>query len=129
VTAPLTIDATGWWITQLKAGLAADIGSKTPDDLQSEVPFVAVERIGGPNDGIAIDMPTMAFHCFGSGQQAANQLAYQVLRFVHDQRGKAAAGAVVTHVRTLSGPSRAAVTDPSLGHAVVLMQTRIKIAS
>jgi hypothetical protein len=90
------------------------------------VPFVAVERIGGPDDQVAIDAATMAFHCYAADQPGANELGHQVIRAVYDQRGAAADGAIATQARKLSGPTRAAVTDPNLAHAVVLMQTRIK---
>lgn len=126
MTVPLTVDVTGWLIDQLTAVLAARVGSETPGDLQNEVPFLRVVRVGGPNDGMAIDAATMEFHAFATDQQAANELGHQTLRAVHDLRGTKAAGAVLAHARTLSGPSRAAVTDPGLAHAVVLMQTRIK---
>lgn len=124
--APLTVDVTGWLIANLDAALTARVGSETPGDLQAEVPFVRVVRIGGPDDGVILDEPTFGLHCFATDQAGANALGYQVIRAVYDMRGNPSNGAVMTAARKLSGPSWANVEDQNLAHAVVLMQTRIK---
>lgn len=131
MTAPLTVDVTGWLITRLAAALTATVDSETPGDTvgnSSWVPFVRVVRIGGPNDGYILDIPTVAFHCFAASQQAANQLGYTVISTVNALRGAVHDGAVITRTATLSGPSWAAVENQNLRHTVVLMQIRIKTA-
>lgn len=126
MTAPLTVDVTGWLIARLKSALTARVGAETPADLEAQVPFVRVVRVGGPNDGFILDVPTMVFHCFATDQQGANQLGYQVIQAVMGARAVAVDGAVLTRVRTLSGPTWAAADSQALRHAAVTMQTRIK---
>jgi hypothetical protein len=125
MTAPLTVDVTGWFIAALDAALTARVGAETPADLETQVPFLRVLRIGGPDDGVILDEPTMAFHGFAASQKAANQLCYETKAAVYALRGVVRSGAVLTIARTLSGPSWADVTNQNLAHAVLLMQARI----
>lgn len=128
MVAPLTVDATGWFISVLTDAVTARVAAETPSDLESQVPFLRVVRIGGPDDGVTLDEPTMAFHTYGTSQKAANQLAYDVKVAVYGLRGIVHNGAVLTAARSLSGPSWAAVENQNLRHAVLLMQARIKSA-
>lgn len=128
--APLAVDVTGWLIARLTPLLAPTrVGSETPadpDGLLDWVPFVSVERIGGPNDNVILDVPTMAFHCYDTTPKTANQLGYDVIAAVRSLRGSPGNGAIMTIARTLSGPTWAATANTALRHAVVLMQPRIK---
>jgi hypothetical protein len=127
---PLQVDVVGWFVTRLTPLLTtARVGTETPADTGGTltwVPFVQVERTGGPNDNLIMDIPTMAFHCFDLDEPKANQLGYAVIGAVRGLRGIAGAGAILQSVRTLSGPSRAATDNQALRHVVVLMQPRIK---
>jgi hypothetical protein len=133
VTAPLMVDVTGWFISGLATALSpVRVGSRTPADPDGTltwVPFVRVVRIGGPDDGITLDAPTMAFHTFATGQQSANDLGLRVRAAVYAMRGPARDGAVLAHARTLSGPSWASTENQNLAHAVLLMQARITTTS
>jgi hypothetical protein len=129
VVAQLTVDAATWWINNLD--VEATVDSETPGDVEGSsdwVPFVSVQRVGGPNDNMAIDMPTLAFHCFETSQRAANELGYSVMAAARQIVGVVADGGICTQVRTLSGPSFAYTANPNLRHAVVLMQARMKAA-
>lgn len=128
MVAPLTVDITGWFISALADAVTARVGAETPGDLETQVPFLRVVRIGGPDDGVVLDEPTMAFHTFAASQKAANQLGYDVKAAVYGLRSIVHNGAVLTSARTLSGPSWASVENQNLRHAVTLMQARIKTA-
>lgn len=131
MTAPLTVDVTGWMIAALNASstLHARAAAETPTDLAQQVPFVRVVRVGGPNDGVILDVPTMVFDCYATSQQAANTLAYQVIDEVRRLVGVVSGGAVITQLRTLSGPAWASTADQGLRRAVLTLQPRIKITT
>lgn len=129
MTAPLTVDVVGWVIDRLATSLpGVGVDEATPDNLESQVPFVRVLRIGGPNDGYRLDFPTLAFHCYDTSQAKADRLGYRVIAAVTALRGVYVAGATCGRVRTLSGPSFAATDNQNLRHAVVLMQPVIHAA-
>jgi hypothetical protein len=46
-----------------------------------------VMRIGGTNDGVLLDAPTMAFHCFAANQKAATTWPARVVRAVTRSAG------------------------------------------
>src|SRR4051794_39658420 len=78
MTDQLEVDVTGWVIARLTGVMVARVGSKLPADLASELPFIRVVRVGGPDDGYAIDFPTVVFHCFAATEAEANTLGYGV---------------------------------------------------
>lgn len=91
-----------------KAATGARFVTKTPDDLNAQVPLVRVFRLGGPSsdDLPRFDAPTLSFECFGNGDAAAGDLATAVDRWVRSLAGKTLAdGTVVTKTQTVSGPA------------------------
>lgn len=127
MTAPLQVDVTGWLIARLAVSLdPVRVAAERPADLETQVPFVQVQRVGGGNDNYILDNATVVFHCFATTQQSANQLAYSVIGAVRALRGRASDGAVLNEARTQSGPAWASTENQGLRHAAVIMQTRIK---
>lgn len=128
MAAQLEVDVTGWTIAQLVAGLASQVDSDTPADLEDQLPFVTVARGGGGDDNMAIDAATMLFHCFAATEQAANQLGQQIRVFLRDLRGTVADGGVLTQSRKIGGPIRVPSENPAVKHAVLTMQLQVKTA-
>lgn len=104
------------------------IVGETPANLQDVLPVVQVLRVGGPDDGVILDMPTIAVHAFAATQQAANALCAQAGTAFRDARGQVVNGAVATKVRKLGGPNWAPYTNQAVKHAVSLYQLRVKVA-
>lgn len=127
MSAALEIDVTGWLIARLAApGVTVD--SRTPDDLQAHLPFIRPVRVGGPDDGYVLDIPTMVFHCFAATDAAANALAYTVAGELRNLIGVVADGAVITKVRKLGGPAWNYSANPAVSEALLTMQLRMKTA-
>lgn len=127
MTAPLAVDVTGWLVARLQESGVARFVTETPGNLADVMPLVRVERTGGPDDGYTLDIPTVVFHCFHGSDLLSRRLAYQVITHVYGLRDQLADGAVVTRVRKLGGPFRAAYENPAVRHHVVTMQPRITV--
>jgi len=114
------------WLTGNLAGVR--VGTETPANLADVLPFLQHFRIGGGDDGYALDAPTVALHAFAASSPAANTLLYQAGTALRAMRGVVIAGAVVTRVAKIGGPSWAPYTNPAIRHSVSLYQIRIKTA-
>lgn len=114
-----------WLTTQLDG---VRVVSTTPADLAQQVPLLRVLRIGGPDDGVILDSPTVAIHAFTTSAPTANALLYQVNTALRAARGVIISGAVITQVRKLGGPSWAPTAEQKLAHSVSTYQIRIKVA-
>lgn len=126
MTDQLEVDVTGWVITRLGGILVARVGSKMPADLANQLPFVRVVRSGGPDDGYAIDFPTVVFHCFAATDEEANTLGYGVAAALRGIVGVPADGAVMGRPRKIGGPTWAAYENTAVSHSVLTMQLPIK---
>lgn len=126
MTAPLEVDATGWVIRVLNAAGVARAGNRTPDNLQDVMPFIRVTRVGGPDDGHMMDLPTMVLHAFAYPQEAANGVLYRAGTVLRAQIGVAQSGAVLSWLRKMSGPQEAEYENPAVRHAVSTYQLHIK---
>lgn len=131
----LEVDCTEFVVAVLTAGMPqARVCTELPDKLLAAVPVIQVFRVGGPNDAVILDVPTMTLHAFTaakpSGQQAANQLlhaAYTTLRLAVGRVVAVTGGnAVMSRVRLLSGCAWAGYENPDVRHAVSTIQPRIK---
>jgi hypothetical protein len=120
----------------LQAWLNADltgvrVGTVTPADPNGTLtwlPFVQHYRIGGGDDGYALDAPMIAMHGFAGTQFAANGLLYQARASLRRARGVVIDGAVITSIRTIGGPSWAPNTNPAVRHSAATFQLQIKTA-
>lgn len=92
------------------------------------LPYLRVLRIGGPDDGYALDIPTMGLHAFAANEGAAVQVCIQAVAALRSALGVVFQGAQITRVRKLGGPSYASADNPSVRHQVTLVQLRIKAA-
>lgn len=127
MTLPLEVDATSLCRTLLAAAMpSARVVTVLPSTLVP--PVVQVFRIGGPDDGVMLDLPTIAVHAYTADEAQANQLCYQAGTVLRNARGAVVGGAVITRVRKLSGPYRAETSDQNLRHAVSLFQVYVKTA-
>lgn len=91
-----------WLPTVVTCQAATDL----PADLASQVPFVRITRIGGPDTDPGLDHPTVDVECFHSTRQQARDLAASVqyqLRFTLP--GHQGTGGWVSRVSTVNGPA------------------------
>jgi hypothetical protein len=96
----------------LEATLGITAGAETPPDLEERLPFIRVERIGGPDDRFAAH-PRIAVDVFAASSDEARTHSDQVreaLVFVNGPVG----GAVVRGVRCDAGPSRQPWANPAI---------------
>lgn len=86
--------------------------SATPDDLESRLPVVRVERVGGLDDRFRAH-PRIAVDVFAATADGARTLANDIrdaLLFLHGPVN----GAVISLVRCDSGPSRQPWANPAV---------------
>lgn len=79
--------------------------TETPPDLDDQLPWLQVVRIGGPYDGFRIDRPGVDIDTFAADGPTAAALALQVQQLLHDQLARSTTGMTVfSHVETVTGP-------------------------
>lgn len=97
------------WL-ELRLGITA--GAETPADLESRLPFIRVERIGGADERFT-DHPRIALDVFASTAdeaRTASRHAHEALMFLHGPVG----WSVVRAVRCDAGPSRQPWANPAV---------------
>jgi hypothetical protein len=124
VTVQLTADVTGLVIDALDGVAAVD--SRMPANLETVVPFIRAQRVGGPDDGMALDDATIVLNCFAATDKAANLLGQAAVAAVRAARGVVTNGAVITHVRKLGGPGWADYENPNVSRVYVTLQVAVK---
>lgn len=134
----LEVDCTKFLVTVLYQAVTdpvtstlARIVTELPDTLDAAVPVIRVVRVGGPNDSIILDSPTVVLHGFVARPDEGYRLlhaAQTALRAAVGRRVSVDGGwAVMTALRAISGPSPAGYENPGLRHSVMTLQPRIKI--
>lgn len=89
--------------------------TETPADLEEQLPWLLVRRIGGPYDGVRLDQPTVDVAAFAASTTAASALAAQVQVLLHKQLARHQVGAaVVSAVNTLTGPHWVPYDNPAM---------------
>jgi hypothetical protein len=127
MVAPLEVDVTGWFIRQLGARLTGvRVLAETPAKIEAHLPVVRIVGLGGPDDGLVIDSPSVAFHCFAADQAAANALALRTSTAIRALRGVPVDGAVVIFTQKRGGPTPNFHDNPAIREAVVIHQISIK---
>jgi hypothetical protein len=94
----------------------ATAGAETPPDLENRLPFVRVERIGGPDERFSAH-PRIAVDVFAATADEARTLAGRVsglLLFLRGPVGGPVEGAVIRNVRCDAGPSRQPWSNPAI---------------
>lgn len=96
----------------IEATFDVTAGGETPADLEAKLPFVRVERIGGPDERFTMH-PRIAVDVFAATADEARTVAGQVrdsLVFLSGPIGNA----VIRRVRCDSGPSRQPWANPAV---------------
>lgn len=92
----------GWLGAQLTVRTCTEL----PADLTGALPVVQVDRIGGADRDVSLDIATVDVDCYALGRLAAAQLAARArTALLHALPGTTAAGGVVVRVQTLSAPA------------------------
>lgn len=113
------------------SGLTARIVTELPDTLADALPVIQVVRVGGGDDGVILEAPTVVLHGFAANQRQANRLLHAARTVLRTRVGYVvpidAGRAVMTRVRNVSGPLWAPYENTNLRHAVMTVQPYIKI--
>jgi hypothetical protein len=96
----------------LEATLEVVAGAETPPDLEKRLPFIRVERIGGPDERFSAH-PRIAVDAFAATADEARSLAKSARDALIFLRGPVG-DAVVRDVRCDSGPSRQPWANPAV---------------
>jgi hypothetical protein len=134
----LEVDCTGFVVaalynavTEPETGKVARIVTELPNTLTAALPVIQVFRIGGPNDAVILDIPTMTLHGFAATQKQANRVLHAAHTTLVGAIGRVftldGGRAVMTRVRVLGGPAWAAYENTDVRHAILTIQPRIKI--
>lgn len=99
----LMVDAEAWVATWLETQTAVITVTETPAALTP--PLLHVVRIGGPDDGLSMEFPTVSIHAFGVDRHTAKALALTARHALYSAIGQTWQGAVCVTVRTLAGPA------------------------
>lgn len=96
----------------LETTLDVTAGAETPPDLEERLPFIRVERIGGPDERFTAH-PRIAVDAFAATADEARTLAEQARDALLFLNGPAGAS-VVRAVRCDAGPSRQPWGNPAI---------------
>lgn len=129
MTAALSIDPVLMCKTWLEADLGtSNVSSRLPANLASVLPWLQLQRVGGPDDGYALDMPTMNFQCYAADEPSSSAFAYQVAASVRRMKGQTVNGGAVTYLRKLSGPFWVDYENPAVSRHILTYELRITAA-
>jgi hypothetical protein len=93
-------------------------GVELPNDVQSQVPFVQVTRIGGQDDYIT-DVANVDLDCFGTTRKQARDLSRAVQALMLQLRHTRVNGVLVDQVETILGPTWVDFQDEHLKRYVL----------
>jgi hypothetical protein len=110
------IDVEAALIAWFEANLdGVQASTETPPDLDDQLPWLQVARIGGPYDGYRRDRPVVDIASFASTGTDAADLALQVQHLIHTQLwGAIAGGAVFSRIETRTGPHKVPYDNPNM---------------
>lgn len=101
------------WLEDTVEGVTAS--TETPDDLEGQLPWLLVRRVGGGYDGFRLDQPTVDIATFATSTTTASALAAQVQVLLHEQLARHKVGtAVVSAVSTITGPHWVPYDNPAM---------------
>lgn len=108
----------------VRAHLLADLPSprprvvtRTPADLESQMPLVRVQRGPGTDDGVT-DEPLIDIDVFAADDDQMWKLAEDVRESMHRLAGRAVGGKLVDTVRTATAPTALDWGNPAIHRAV-----------
>jgi hypothetical protein len=90
-------------VAYLTSALGVRVATRTPAELETNMPMIRVRRGPGADDGIT-DSPLLDVEAFAATEQAAWELAEDARQAVHELDGKAVDGALVDDVTTATAP-------------------------
>ena len=102
--------------------------TETDEQLAANLPQLQVTRIGGGDDGVALDRATFSIHAYAATRDAARKLAYTARTALYAARGVVFEGAVVTRVAVIGGPAWTPYADINLRRFTATYQIFINAA-
>lgn len=131
----LEVDCTFVTVQILAAGFGDEVHVLTKFDADGPagsfvagLPYLRVLRIGGPDDELIADYPTMALHAFAATEADAIAICHRAMAYLRAVMGTVVAGAVLNRVRKLGGPTWALADNPAVEHQVLTLQLVVRAA-
>lgn len=96
------VDAEAWAASWIEHVTGTTTVTETPNPLVP--PLFQVVRIGGPDDGLSMEFPTLSLHAFAADRHSAKALALVGRQALFAAIGQTWQGAVCVKVTTVAGP-------------------------
>lgn len=97
-------------IDWLNAHLTPPVSDRVPKVTTEMLPFVVVERLGGPKATVVSEKATVTVEAWSTGYKAAHDLSQLARQATHQIAGQIVNGLVFYKVDEFSGPAR--LPDP-----------------
>jgi len=97
-------------IDWLNGRLTPPVSDRVPKVTTEMLPFVVVERLGGPKASVVTERPIVTVEAWASGWRAAHALSQLARQAVHQIAGENVNGLAFYKVDEFSGPAR--LPDP-----------------
>ena len=101
-------------IIHLNARLAVNVYDRVPSVTNDMLPFVIIERTGGPAVTVVSERPTIVIEAWAKSWRAAQSLMQLARQAVHDLPGEIVAGVTFSRCDEWAGPAR--LPDPVSGY-------------
>lgn len=111
--------------TGLRGTIAGRVVTVLPTKLESLLPVTRVTRGPGPDDGIT-DAPLVDVETFAATRGAMWELAEDTRQAMLALAGRAAAGALVDTVATVTGPTWVDYENPAVQRAVATYRLQLR---
>lgn len=98
----LMVDAESWAQSWIESYTTVTTVTETPNPLVP--PLFQVVRIGGPDDGLSMEFPTLSLHAFAEDRHSAKALALVGRQALFAAIGQTWQNVVCVKVTTVAGP-------------------------
>lgn len=112
-------------IDYLNTRLTPPVTDRVPKVTTAMLPFVIVERLGGPKVSPVTEEATVTIEAWATGWKLAHDLAQLARQAVHDLAGLTVNGLVFYRVNEFSGPAR--LPDPIFGKPRVVFTVSVTV--
>lgn len=94
----------------LNSRLSEQVGTRVPKVTETLLPFVVVERLGGPKITVVSEQATVTVEAWAKTWRRAQDVAQLARQAIHDIEGEIVNGLVFYKVTEFAGPAR--LPDP-----------------
>lgn len=107
-------------------GTDADVSDRVPAQTQSRLPFIIVERVGGPTTSIVTEDPTLVVESWAKDWRVAHDRLQLARRAIASLPGTTIGGLMVYRVAEVAGPGRLPVPDSNIARWTYTPSIRVR---